>query len=176
MKQRNWSEGILPAIIVIYGIAYVAQTHQLPWNAILYPYVLMGMIAMLLGLVALRQRARGDQSAPDVNDTPSAQEDQPPFGKLIAGSLVTAGSLVAAGRVLSVVVGTFAYPLIMESLGFVMTTGLYLAALFQIFRAFHPVVIVPLALAISGILSVFLQQVLVLNLPSFGFADLPFGI
>lgn len=170
MKQRNWSEGILPAIIVIYGIAYVAQTHQLPWNAILYPYVLMGMIAMLLGLVALRQRARGDQSAPDVNDTPSAQEDQPPFGKLIAGSLVT------AGRVLSVVVGTFAYPLIMESLGFVMTTGLYLAALFQIFRAFHPVVIVPLALAISGILSVFLQQVLVLNLPSFGFADLPFGI
>jgi hypothetical protein len=58
----------------------------------------------------------------------------------------------------------------------VLTTGLYLLVLFRVFKSFRLVVIGPLALAISVILSVFLQHVLSLNLPSFGFAELPFGM
>ena len=171
---------------MVYGIAYVAQTYHLPWNAILYPYALLGMIAVLLGFIALRQRAGGalrqraggalrqraggDEPAGVRVDSPSARAGQRPVRQWIGGGIATAGLGV------SLVVGTFVYPLIMESLGFVLTTGLYLAVLFQIFRSFRPVVIAPLALAITVFLSVFLQQVLGLNLPSFGFAELPFGI
>lgn len=171
MKQRNWSEGILPAIVVVYGIAYVAQTHHLPWNAILYPYALLGMIALLLVFIALRQRARGDEPAiVRGGDSLSAPAGQQPVRQSIGGGIAN------AGLGLSLIVGTFVYPWIIESFGFVLTTGLYLLVLFRVFKSFRLVVIGPLALAISVILSVFLQHVLDLNLPSFGFAELPFGM
>jgi len=170
MNQRNWSEAILPVIIVVYAIAYVAQTHHLPWNAILYPYALLGMIAVLLVLVALRQIANREEPEGVGSDSGSAHASQQPFRQEVGGGIAL------AGRGLSVVVCTFVYPLIMEPVGFVLTTWLYLAVLFLVFKAFRPVMVGLLALAISLSLSVILRQVLDLNLPAFRFAELPFGI
>lgn len=172
MKKMNWSEGILPLIIVIYGVAYVWQTYSLPWDAIFYPYALLGLMAMLLVLVGWAQlggRAGGDQGPTESGHAAGLG------GALPVNWEVIAGWFSKARKGNYVVLCTFSYPFIIQFLGFIFTTFLFLTVLFMVFKAFRLMFIIPISIFTTGGLSFLLRYVMNLNLPPFKFAELPFG-
>ena len=172
MHKMKWSEGILPLIIVIYGVAYVAQTFSLPWNAILYPYALLALMAVLLLLVGLTQnvgQGGRDRGTTDRGPSPAADGTPRAFWKGIAGRFFN------SRRGSSVVLCTFIYPIVIQYFGFMLTTFLFLIALFIVFKTFRPIYIFLISILTTGGLSMSLRYFLHLNLPAFKFAELPFG-
>jgi hypothetical protein len=173
MKQSTWGEAAVPGLIVLYIIAYVVQTYELPYRTILYPYLLLGLLLVLLLIFGVKHFLIG---------APMLDPEQPGERASIAG--IEAGSpsqkillfCKANSKPLSLIILTLLYPQVIKVLGVFFTTALFLSVLFRVFRTMRGALIVPAAVAVSLPLTYFLMNVLEFALPSFPFANLPFNL
>ncbi len=166
MKEEKWGEAVIPGLIVVYMIAYLVQTYDLPYDAILYPFLLLGLLTVLLGVFAVQQWMLRRDAPPDAAAADDATPAQP-VGAILSGFLRN------NSKAIGVVVFTFLFPQVVAHLGFFFTAALYLSALFWLFGTLRGVLIVPVALALSLFLTWLLLEVVVLNFPRFHYAELP---
>ncbi|MBI4184568.1 MAG: hypothetical protein HY521_11275 [Proteobacteria bacterium] len=169
MRHTKRAELVVPVLIVLYLIAYIAQTFDLPYDAVLYPYLVIGLLLALLGVFLFREFV---SNPPGEGPAAEAAARRP------EGGLVERG--VAFCRThhksLGIIVCIALYPQIIKLFGFIVTTTLFLAALFWIFQTMRRLHAVPVALAISFVLKWLLIDLASLTLPTFSLARLPFNI
>ena len=167
MNRKNWEEAILPGIVVVYLILYLAQTYDLPFQTILYPFLLITLLVVLLIIFGVQQlvlQRKGD----------SSESVQPPTdGEGTAFMSQVLKIIYIQRRAFGVVLLTFLFPHVVAHLGFFFTASLYLSALFMVFRTVQPIFILILAPLISGMLTWVLLGVVQLNFPRFDYAELP---
>ena len=167
MNRKNWEEAILPGIVVLYLILYLAQTYDLPFQTILYPFLLITLLVVLLIIFGVQQlvlKREGDPS--NSVETPTDKERTAFMSRVLK-------IIYIQRRAFGVVLLTFLFPLVVAHLGFFFTASLYLSALFMVFRTVQPIFIPILAPLISGMLTWVLLGVVQLNFPRFDYAELP---
>ena len=163
MKEVKWGEAVVPGVIVAYLIAYVAQTYHMPFRSILYPFILIGLMVVLLVVFAMQQLRASTPSSVEGAVSPAATD----------AAVGVAGFLRGQGKAIGVIVLTFLFPLVVVHLGLFATVAIYLAFLFWIFGTMKPVFIVPTALVLAFALTWLLLDIVVLNFPRFPYAELP---
>ena len=167
MKSESWGEAVLPVIIVVYLISYLVQTYDLPFQTILYPFLLVGLLVALLVIFSLQQMLAARKSV-------SPEVIQPSLGKT-PSDYVSQGLKIIYNqrRAFGVVILTFLFPHVVAHLGFFFTASLYLSLLFTLFRTVRPILIIILAPSISAVLTWVLLGVVQLNFPRFEYVELP---
>ena len=146
-------------------IMYLVQTYDLPYDAILYPFLLLGLLAVLLCVFGA-QHWIARRAAPP-SDAPSELPPARPLGEVFSSFMRN------NSKALGVVALTFLFPQVVAQVGFFFTAALYLSALFWLFGTLRGALIVPAALSLSLVLTWLLLGVVVLNFPRFRYAELP---
>ena len=185
MKQERWGEAVLPGLIVVYIIAYLSQTYDLPFQTVFYPFMVIGLLVMLLLLFGVQQWLQARTVVPQSREV--APEVAPEVASEVVGEATNESSLAphtdlaaralavlsANRRAVGVVVFTFSFPHVVAHLGFFFTATIYLSLLFWLFKTLRPAFVVPLAMVLSGGLAWVLLGVVQLNFPRFEYAELP---
>ena len=167
MKSESWGEAVLPVIIVVYLISYLVQTYDLPFQTILYPFLLVGLLVALLLIFALQQMLAARKSV-------SPEVIKPSLGKTPSDHVSRGLKIIYnQRRAFGVVILTFLFPHVVAHLGFFFTASLYLSLLFTLFRTVRPILIIFLAPSISAVLTWVLLGVVQLNFPRFEYVELP---
>ncbi len=141
-----------------YCLAYIVQVHGISLRSTLYPYLLIGLIALLL-TIDLARRA----TAPQEGTGGSEDSDAQSHGRRFARPAV-------------IVAATLTYVPLAGQLGFVITTTLLLAFLLRVMGNRNWLAIMAASAGLSLAIFVAMSIYLKISLPSFRFTDLPFGI
>jgi hypothetical protein len=163
MRLTTLGELLVPGIIVVYVVLYVAQTYHLPADTIIFPYAVIGFSFILLSLFVLR----------------IVRESRLRFYEEEKERLTIKGVLHFCNenrRAIAVTLLAALYVYALSWLGFFFTTVLFLCALFHLFRTLPAAVFLPGIIILTGALHYLTYYVLRLAFPSFAFADLPYGI
>lgn len=149
---------VVPVIFGTYCLAYIVQVHGISWRSTLYPYLLIGLMALLLAIDLARSRAAPQEGAGGNEDS-----DAQGHGRRLA-------------RPVAIVATTLAYVPLAGQLGFVVTTTLLLAFLLRVMGNRNWLAIMAASAGFSLAIFVAMSLYLKISLPSFRFTDLPFGI
>lgn len=111
-----------PVVVLVYLVSYVLQTAGLPTKTILYPYILIGLIAPLTAYILYKEIQQGRHKRADV-DLETSGDSAPRKARAIAAIKPT---IVFGGAVL--------FAQFVHVLGFTLSVALYS---FSMIIAFH---------------------------------------
>jgi hypothetical protein len=154
----------VPALVLLLCATYVWQTFGYPTNAIVLPYAtIVGLVglASVVAIVALKDK--GFFVA-----VPSTSSDRTPE-KSFSSILVKYRGLVLAFV-------TICYVLALPYVGYFFSTAVYLFCLFWLLGNRKVFLFGPAAGVLAALASYVMQDVLQINVPTFPFANLPFGM
>jgi len=176
-------EFVVPALLIAYLAAYVAQVRGLPIASTLYPYLIGGAIG--IGLVCvLWQQARATRAsqhsgpadagaadgagiAPDSDATPQATDTTSGFeGNGLRALRLPALFLAACAL----------YPAALAAFGFVLSTTALVAVLLRAFGGERWLRATLVALGVAIVFFLFVDRLLGVPLPRFSYAVLPLGL
>jgi hypothetical protein len=159
MSRFLLRELVVPLIAVAIAASYVWQTLGYPADAIVLPYVVIGLMVMLLAVVIL-QAVRGAAGVDGKKEAKGA-----PVSRRRAEDL----------RAPLLVVLTLAYIGGMGVVGFFLATAGYLAITMWLLGNARPLIYIPVALATAAGVSLALDRLLNISLPTFPYVRLPLG-
>ena len=155
MKRRSLAEIPVPLIAAALAASYVWQTWGYPQDAILFPYA---VALLMLGFGAFILVTHGRS-----HDRP---EDEPQ------------GEAGRVGRARSIlmVAATLAYVWAMNRLGFFVVTSVFLAGTMWLLGNARPWLYVPIAVLAAAGVTLALDRLLNITVPTFPYAALPLGL
>jgi len=152
---------VVPALVVAYCLSYVWQTSDLPGSATLWPYALIGILALLLAVLAV-QLWRSALPGPEADEAPTPEE-------VVAGAGaedVEDSSGATLARQIGFCVATLLFVPLVSVAGFLVTGTIYLFALSLLFGTARWYVALPGAFAISVALAYLLVRALQISFPT----------
>lgn len=148
---------VVPGIFASFCILYAVQVQGISIQSTGYPYLLIAVVIVLLVFIAIMEVRRRDVG-----------DDRPGFS---IGRLLRAESGAVA-----VVGASAAYAAAAGYLGFVLTTALFLAFLLRFLGNRSVVLVAGISACASIGLFLLLTVMLKQTLPTFRFAELPYGL
>lgn len=161
----NWGEAYVPIGLVIYCLLYIIQVWKISIKSTGYPYFLMGLITLFLVIIYWKF-VRGKTTEGGVPPGSSLSISGKTFWEFVKTSY----------RPVTLVIGTLCYSWISPILGFTFTTMLFMGVTLRIFGVRRTSLLLLLSVGYSFFLFSLMTFYLRITLPSFSFADLPFGL
>lgn len=158
--RRRSGELVVPLLVTGYCLSYVWQTRDLPESAVIWPYALIGILAVLMLALAVQSRLSG---RPGRADAASATPEEIVAA---AGAEEEDTSRTTLARQIGLCIATLLFVPVVSAAGFLLTATLYLAALSFLFATARWYVALPGAFAISLGLAYLMVRALQIMFPT----------
>lgn len=179
-------ELIVPALLVAYLAAYVAQVRGLPIASTLYPYLIgsaiaVGLVSVLWQQARATRALRASQGSEPVNAGAADGAGISPGGHATRRETDATGDSDGDGlrtlhRPALFLAACALYPAALAAFGFVLSTTVLVAVLLRVFggeRWFRATLV---ALGVAIVFFLFVDRLLGVPLPRFSYAVLPLGL